>query len=190
MEASYQWFRNQLLRRLTLSALRRADKVFLLSQYAQKILARYVTDSKVTILPMSPPSPQVLSAADKVPVAGLPPVPMFVTAGTLYPYKGVQDAIHAVSRLKREGVEVALYVCGDPLDDRYARDLRVMAEALIPGSVVFLSHLAQREVLALMKRGVATLVCSRIENMSRVPVEAMAVGSVVISTRSHDRGLW
>jgi glycosyltransferase involved in cell wall biosynthesis len=102
-------------------------------------------------------------------------------------HKGVEDVIAAAAELERRKVGVQLIVCGAAIQRDYARELERMAA----GSqfVSFIGAVSQTEVLSLMRHARATVVCSRVENSSRVPVEAMSVESPLIcvdvsSTRS------
>ena len=114
--------------------------------------------------------------------------PFFLIVGDLLPYKGVEDAVLAAKRLSEKGCGARMIVVGRPMDAAYARNLTELAGEGKDGRVRFLGSLPQAQVLALMKSSLATVVCSRVENPSRIPVEAMAVGSpVVIADRPYAR---
>jgi glycosyltransferase involved in cell wall biosynthesis len=178
----YQIARLKALRALTLHSVSVADRVFLLSREAQRRLQGRVPEDKVAFLPMAPPSPSVVEASRRASLPDTPHgVPFFVVAGDLIPYKGFEDAIRAVNRLASDGVDIQLLICGNPIHVSYSRRLHEVAREGTPGAVIFLSGLTQAQVLALMTASVGTIVCSRFENTSRVPVEAMSVGSPLIS---------
>jgi glycosyltransferase involved in cell wall biosynthesis len=185
----YQRVRNALLRRLTLRSIRAADVVFLLSREAHDLLASSLVGKRVHFLPMAPPGPAVLREAASATIpSDLVDGPFFLLAGDLLPYKGVEDAVLAMRRLGAGGREARLLVVGRPMDAAYLRSVTDMAGNGNGGRVRFAGSLPQAQVLALMKASVATVVCSRVENTSRVPVEAMAVGSpVVIADRPYAR---
>jgi len=67
------------------------------------------------------------------------------------------------------------------MDASYARSLQDLARREAPGGVVLLKGITQPQALALMRHSVATVMSSRAENTSRVPVEAMALGSPLLS---------
>lgn len=185
----YQRVRNSLLRRLTLRSIEVADVVFLLSREARDLLKVWLSGKRVHFLPMAPPGPSILQEAQST---MLPPdlveSPFFLVAGDLLPYKGVEDAVLAVRRLRQVGREARLIVVGRPMDAAYVRSMSEVAGNGNGAHVRFVGSLPQAQVLALMKRSTATVVCSRVENTSRVPVEAMAVGSpVVIADRPYAR---
>jgi glycosyltransferase involved in cell wall biosynthesis len=107
--------------------------------------------------------------------------PFLLSVGDLAPFKGVDDAIGAISHLRKEGVPWRLVVCGRILDPRYGRQLRSLAQEAGTDSIVFMGGVKQELALALMRKSLATVVSSRIENPNRVPTEAMAVGSPLLA---------
>jgi glycosyltransferase involved in cell wall biosynthesis len=169
------------LRSLTLASLRRADVVFLLSHLAEGLLHRELTHRRVVFLPMAPPGPAALEAADH---QRIPPHvadrPFFLAVGDLVPYKGVEDAVAAMRLAIDDGIDARLLVCGFPLHSGYASRLRSIARDS-HGRILFLGRTTHALSLALMKRATATVVTSRIENVSRVPIEAMSVGCPVLA---------
>jgi len=178
----YQAARNRVLRTITLQSLSAADHVFLLSRTAQELLGSVLQDKPVTYLPMAPPSPRIMNEAEAVELPdALISAPFFVCAGDFFPYKGFEDAVRAVGLLRRSGRAPRLIVCGNPMDASYARSLQDLARREAPGGVVLLKGITQPQALALMRHSVATVMSSRAENTSRVPVEAMALGSPLLS---------
>jgi glycosyltransferase involved in cell wall biosynthesis len=124
----------------------------------------------------------VLQAAERVRLPKeLIASPFFLSVGDLAPYKGVEDAIRAISLLRRQGSPGRLVVCGRVLEPRYGRRLRALAEEAGEGAIVFLGNVPQDVALALMQKSIAALVTSRIENPNRVPSEAMAVGAPLLA---------
>lgn len=176
--SSYQRARNTLLRRMTVASIERADRVFLLSRQAEQLLASHLDPSRTTLIPMAPPPPRLLEhAADRA--KDLDMGPFVVVVGDLYPYKAVEDAIQAVARLHAEHVTCELVVVGSPMDRRYAERLEALRRGL-DAPVRFLGAVPHDQTLALMSAARATVLCSRVENTSRVPIEAMAAGSPIV----------
>jgi glycosyltransferase involved in cell wall biosynthesis len=178
----YQAMRNRLLRLLTLRSLAVADHVFLLSRDAKELLGSELTAKRVTLLPVAPPPPELIHRAQHLTLpASVPYPPFYVCLGNLYPYKGFEDAIRAVGTLRADGVEIRLIVAGNPLDSGYARWIAQLARTVGRTGVTFLRGISQTEAMALMAGSIATVMCSRAENTSRVPVEAMALGSPLVA---------
>jgi glycosyltransferase involved in cell wall biosynthesis len=179
----YQAVRNRILRALTQRSLRIADHVFLLSNYAEGLVGSSLRGKSVTLLPMAPPAPELLAKARSSPLPpSVPDGPFFVTVGDFFPYKGIEDAVRAVGELRRTGTEVRLVVVGHPNDRTYSRLLEDLAQREAPGGILFLGGLSHVQTLALIGASAATIVCSRAENPSRVPLEAMAMGSALIAS--------
>ncbi|MEX2274162.1 MAG: glycosyltransferase [Actinomycetota bacterium] len=176
--SAYQRARNDVLRRMTLASVHRADRVFLLSRQAGQLLGSDLDPSRTTLIPMAPPPPGVLARA-AARLDDRPMKPFAVVVGDLYPYKAVEDAIRAVAPLRTAGVACELLVVGSPMDRRYRERLRDVARRL-EAPVRFLGAVPHDQTLALMKEAIATVLCSRVENTSRVPVEAIAAGSPLV----------
>lgn len=177
----YQKGRVRTLRFLTIRSVTVADHVFYLSQQARRLLSPYASEEKLSYLPMAPPLPSVLQRALSIELPEeLTELPYYFVAADLLPYKGIEDAIQAVSLVQSTGRDVSLVICGNPVHRPYARRLVELAER-IPNKVRFLGGLSHPQVLALMRHSVATITCSPFENPGRVPVEAMAIGSPVVS---------
>jgi glycosyltransferase involved in cell wall biosynthesis len=178
----YQAVRLNFLRRLMAASLRRADIVFFLSNEGRRLAEPYLRRSRVVVLPMAPPPPATLEAAraTKIP-APFRGRPYFVVVGDLLPHKGIEDALQAMPAARRAGMDVRLIICGQPFNREYAAQLQRMA-APEGDRIVFAGSVPQRLTLALMASSIATVICSRLENTSRVPAEAMAVGSPLIVT--------
>jgi glycosyltransferase involved in cell wall biosynthesis len=176
----YDAARIRALRTLTLRSIRRADVVFLLSGEAERRIGPALDGSRVVHVPMAPPAPEILEAAGRARLPFAPSDrPYFVMVGDLRVNKGIEDALGAMEALRRTAPAALLLVCGAPTHRAYTATLRERARS-IP-AVRFLGRLEHAQVLGLMRGAVATVVCSRVENPNRVPVEAMAVGSPVIA---------
>lgn len=174
--------RVRLLRELTFRSIDVADHIFLLSHDARRLLAGHLGGKAVTYLPMSRPRAETIEAARRMEL----PVEArqgryFVVPGDVWRYRAAHEAIDALLRLERSGVDARLLVCGGPLDAEYVNELRALGERSQGSRVAFLGPRTHGEMLALMRGSVATIVCSRVENPGRLPVEAMAMGSPVIA---------
>jgi glycosyltransferase involved in cell wall biosynthesis len=177
--SGYQAMRNRVLRSLTVRSLAVADVVFHLSDEACRLLSDYLHGKTTIRLPMAPPPPDILLRAAEASADARGPY--IVAVGDLMPHKGFEDAVRAVGFLRAHGHELSLLLCGSTVDPAYARRLSADTERS-RGSTRFLGPLPQHRTLALMRGAVATVMCSRVENTSRVPVEAMAVGSPLVVT--------
>jgi len=178
----YHAARNRLLRTLTLRSLAIADHVFLLSREAHSLLASVLGGKPVTFLPMAPPSSHIIRQSKSVHLPdSVRAGPYFASLGEFFPYKGYEDAVRAIGLLRRSGHDVRLILCGNPMDATYSRRIQSIARVEAPHAVTFMKGVSQPEALALMSSSIATVICSRVENPGRVPIEAMALGSPVVA---------
>jgi glycosyltransferase involved in cell wall biosynthesis len=177
--SAYQSARLHAIRVLTYRSIRAADVIFLLSSTAHELLEHLLTGKQVAFLPMAPPSPTLIDASRKV---RLPESsPFFLLVGDLLAHKGIEDAIRAASILLDRGEQVRVIICGNPVNAPYATQLQELRRTLRAENVSFLGTRSHPEVMALMRASQGLLACSRVENTSRVPIEAMAVGAPVIA---------
>jgi glycosyltransferase involved in cell wall biosynthesis len=175
----YQRTRLRLLRALTTRSLHRADLIFLLSAEAEQRLEAFAQTGKIVRIPMAPPNPALVEEARRIRLPKkIEDRPFFFVAGDLLPYKQFEEAIQAACIVGDR--QVRLLISGTSLDAVYAHRLRRLARGS-PGKIAFLGAQPHVRTLAYMHRAVATLVCSRLENPSRIPTEAMAMGCPVIA---------
>jgi len=105
-----------------------------------------------------------------------------VTAARLVPSKGVDDVIRAFARVVALHPDATLTVLGE---GPQRADLERLAGSLgVQGSVRFLGHRPQEEAFQEMARAEVLLFLSRVESLPNVIKEAMAVGTVCVSSRT------
>ncbi|MGA7411351.1 MAG: glycosyltransferase family 4 protein, partial [Bryobacteraceae bacterium] len=105
-----------------------------------------------------------------------------VIVGALIEGKGQEDAVLAVSVLKKAGVDAELIVIGEG-EPGYRRHLQTLAEKnQVAGSVVFTGSVPN--AFPSMCSADVVLVCSRSEAFGRVTIEAMYSGKPLIGARS------
>ncbi len=150
---------------------RRAAHVVTPSAYLRELAIGWgVAPDRVSLLPNpAPPVPELAPREELREQFGLDG-PTLVFAGRLTAQKSLDLGIEAA---RRAGVE--LVIAGDGPD-------RAALEALGYGR--FLGALPRREVLELFRAGDASLLSSAWENFPHTVVEALAVGTPVIATRT------
>jgi glycogen(starch) synthase len=106
--------------------------------------------------------------------------------GRIVPIKGVHDGIAALARLRRLLPEVAVYldIVGPATDPAYLEDLRTQIRSYqLSDKVAFRHQLTATEMAVLYRFSDICLFLSHQPfGLSRIPLEAMASGSVVIAT--------
>jgi glycosyltransferase involved in cell wall biosynthesis len=170
--------RNEVLRRLTDRTIARADLVFIQSKQAFELIGADVLDGKAEVVSHAPPP---VPAPDRV-SASVPDEPYFVVVGDLYKFKGVELVIQALSILDRAERPLVV-VCGRPLERDYVRSVTEEARRLGVGDRLHLAGPVDHEdLLVLLRSAQGCIAPSRFENLSRVPGEAMSVGTPVIAS--------
>ena len=159
------------------AALRRARHIFCPSAYLREIALGWgLEDGRCSVLPN--PAPHVPDLPNRellraeLEIGG----PMLAFAGRLGPQKALGVALDAIAKVP----DVTLAIAGDgpdrPALERRARDLGVDGRAL------FLGSRSRGDVLRLFRAADASLLSSSWENLPHTVLEALAVGSPVIST--------
>jgi glycosyltransferase involved in cell wall biosynthesis len=150
---------------------RRAAHVVTPSAYLRELALGWgVPPGRVTLLPNpAPPLPELAPREQLRARFGIEG-PTLVFAGRLTAQKSLDLAIEAARR-----AGVALVVAGDGPDRRALERL---------GHARFLGALPRRGVLELFRAGDASLLSSAWENFPHTVVEALAVGTPVIATRT------
>lgn len=169
--------RLDLLRRLTDATLARADRIFLLSNQAFDLIDHRLLDGKAELIPMAPPSvPHGLADVKR------PARPYIVIACDIMRYKGIELVLAALAGMSpRE--RPLLIICGRFLEPDYVQRLRAQVTAKgLERDVEFRGPTPHLVVLGLIQGAVACVTPARFENLSRVPVEAMALGTPVVAS--------
>jgi glycosyltransferase involved in cell wall biosynthesis len=150
--------------------LRRAAHVFCPSAYLARLAVGWgVPESRVSVLPNAVPR---ADGVERRP----PDRPTLAFAGRMMAAKALDDALEALAAT--EGVRLVL--AGDG-DERPALERRAAALGL-GDRVEFVGAQPRDRVLALFASADASLLSSRWENFPHTIVEALAVGTPVIST--------
>nr|WP_263324294.1 glycosyltransferase family 4 protein [Neobacillus sp. Marseille-Q6967] len=105
----------------------------------------------------------------------------FLIAGALKPYKGQVDAILAINKLVKDGVEnIKLYIVGRG-DNKYKEQLQKMInEQGIENHVKILNY--TNNINEIRNKVNIELVCSSFEAFGRVTIEAMMSSNLVIAS--------
>jgi glycosyltransferase involved in cell wall biosynthesis len=169
--------RNRILRASRDASLRRAHHVFCPSAYLRRLALEWGLDeARVSVLPNPapevPPLPSREALRAELGIDG----DALAFAGRLGPQKSLDVALEALVLVPG----VTLAVAGDG-PDRGALERRVR-ELGLDGRVSFLGNLPREGVLRLFRAADASVLSSSWENFPHTVVEALAVGTPVIST--------
>jgi glycosyltransferase involved in cell wall biosynthesis len=165
------------LRRARDLALRRAARIVCPSASLRELSLRWgVPPEKVVVLPNPVSPPAGLAAREELRDRHGLEGPTLVFAGRLTPQKSLDVALAALAR--SDGV--SLLLAGDGPD---RADLeRRASELSLDGRARFLGPQPRETVFELLRAGDAALLSSSWENFPHMVVEALAVGTPVVST--------
>jgi len=169
--------RNRFLRSTRDASLRRARHVFCPSAYLRRLALGWGLDeARVSVLPNPAPEVPPLPSRDVLRAELGLDGDVLAFAGRLGPQKSLDVALDALALVPG----VTLAVAGDG-PDRTALERRAR-ELGIDGRVRFLGSLPRGEVIRLFRAADASVLSSSWENFPHTVVEALAVGTPVIST--------
>jgi len=109
-----------------------------------------------------------------------------VFVGTIAPRKGVLDLLLACSELKKSNIDFSLDIIGSALSnysDFYNNLKGFIDKELNESNIRFHGHLAQDEIASLVFNSSVLILPSIVETAPMVISEAMALGTIVISTK-------
>jgi glycosyltransferase involved in cell wall biosynthesis len=112
--------------------------------------------------------------------------PTLLCAARLIRTKRIGVAIRTVAALRHSGVQVMLEIAGDG-PERGALE-RLAKELDVADAVAFLGYLAREDLRAAYRRAFALMLPSESEGLSSAALEAMAAGTVVVSTPAGGMG--
>jgi glycosyltransferase involved in cell wall biosynthesis len=169
--------RNRFLRSTRDTALHRARHVFCPSAYLRGLALGWGLDEeRVSVLPNPAPAVPPLPSRDELRAELGLDGDVLAFAGRLGPQKSLDVALEAVARVPG----VTLAVAGDG-PDRESLEGRARALGL-DGRARFLGSVPREHVLRLFRAADASVLSSSWENFPHTVVEALAVGTPVIST--------
>lgn len=184
-ESCRQRLRLRILRRLTLDAVQRADRVVFLTHWSREVVLRGL-----------PPDPKRFPViywgcdhvwtcpdTDVLDRIGLTSNPFILCVSHLYSYKRVEVLLDAVSQLPYEFREVPLVIAGAPFDRSYYDSLRRRARRHnIRAS--FTGMLEPADVFTLLRRCTVFVFPSEAESLAVTLLEALESGAPVITNRA------
>lgn len=160
----------------------RADRIIAISQGVKTDMVRYLgmPSERIHVVHNPLVTPDMEERAQHLtghPWLDADPVPVILSAGRLTPSKDFPALMHAFAAIRRQR-ECRLVILGEGPErstlERLAGDLGIAGDVLLPGY--------QRDPLPWMARAAVFALASRYEGLGNVLVEAMAVGTPVVST--------
>ncbi len=172
------------LRRETLKACHDATRVIAVSRYVKECLCSAgVPGAKVDVVYHGASEPTEVERCPRAcsDLSG----PFVFTAGSILPYRGVEDLIRAVAILKTEGKgppSVVIGGSGGGLARNYERWVRGLPESLgVREKVIWAGQLADCEMTWGFHQAAAVVQTSRAEACPNFLLEALAAGCPIVS---------
>ncbi|MBC8089225.1 MAG: glycosyltransferase [Phycisphaerae bacterium] len=175
------WAKSRLGAFLARNACRQSTRIIAVSAFVRDFLVNEwkVEPQKVGV---------VYHGIDEVTVVPAPSAklnvraPFLFAAGSLLAYRGLEDAITALSRTSVPGL--TLVIAGEG-SATYRERMQQLATSLGVGDrLLWLGHLAEDDMSWAYSNCLAFVMTSRVEACPNTALEAMACGAVCISTRS------
>jgi teichuronic acid biosynthesis glycosyltransferase TuaC len=194
-EAGYGYGRFRFARRLMRFALRNAAAVRVTTPLVRESAVELGADPRKTVVIPRNVAEEVFEAVSRLGGRaqarssverrwGPLPGPLLVGAGRLHPIKGFGDAIRALAGLRHDFPTARLFLAG-PDRAGHQRELEgLAAEQGVAGAVDFPGALSTADLHLLLAAADLVVVPSIVEGMNKVAVEAAALGSPCVVTRT------
>jgi len=166
---------------------RQASRVIAVSHFVKDFLAKSwrIPADKIGVVSHGVTAP---GAVDNLPIPqGLNPAwagDFWFTAGSIRPYRGLEDIVGALGRLAAQGQRFPLVIAGaaSRLTRSYQRKIEIMAAQLgVAEQVYWAGHLAEAEMSWCFYNSKIFLMTSRIEACPNIALEAMSHGCLCLA---------
>jgi glycosyltransferase involved in cell wall biosynthesis len=181
--------KNLIRARLSRTACERAQRVIAVSRYVQQFLVDtwHISADRIGMV-YHGVKPQPEAAALKIP-AGVPGEwcgSFLFTAGSMHPYRGLDDVIQALAVLASQGVRLSMVVAGgtetDPTQLPYFQKMQSLAEKMgIQSQVAWVGHLEAAEMSWCYLNCRLFLMTSRVEACPNIALEALSHGAFCLA---------
>jgi len=179
--------KNLLRRRITKLACRDATRVVAVSKFVHEFLTDKwnIPACKLSVVRYGTPEP-IPSEKTVKPSASQfhNEHPFIFTAGSLVPYRGLEDIIRAMAILNKNGYTQKLLIAGAPIEGTfgYEKQMKQMADKYgIASSIVWLGQLSPEEMSWCFYHCDVFVMTSRVEACPNIALEAMSHRCICIS---------
>ena len=160
-----------------------AHEIVVPSEYLKGIVTAWgIAPERITVIynAFEPPT-DVPSCATARTRLHIPHQHVFLSAGRLVPWKGCETLIQLIPRVLEALPDTVLYIAGDGPEREHLEAL--IEELQLEGQVVLLGQLPAPSLYLYMAASTGFVLNTGYEGLSHVLLEAMAMGTPVITTR-------
>jgi glycosyltransferase involved in cell wall biosynthesis len=178
--------RNVLRAHVAKRSVRHSTRVVAVSEFVRSsVISKWRVDPAKISVVYHGVDERVTVAVSPRALDGRDPGAFVYCAGSLRPYRGIEDAIRALPRLRAWRPDFSLLVAGvvDGPTASYKTHLLKLADNLgVADAVIWLGHVNAQEMAWCFRKALAFLMTSRIEACPNVALEALAHGALCVST--------
>jgi glycosyltransferase involved in cell wall biosynthesis len=180
------WIRNKILAALSVSCLKKANRVIAVSKFAADYLGRLeISREKFYTIYHGSPSFKFLAdtASDKLQAIGVNS-DFILTCGSMLPYRRCEDVILAFnSCLSAMPDRMMLVIAGSGTDAGYDEMIReLIAASPRPSRILTLGNVPWETMVELYRHCEICVMATEIEACPNIALEAMAAGCCIISS--------
>ena len=171
----------EFLRKIERFTARRAKKIVVPSHYLKRVVSQWgIAEKKITVIPNSFDLPRsFLSYEDARKVLEWQG-PLIVSAGRFVPWKGFEVLIESMTECIKEIPNLSLVIVGSgPQESDLQKKVRMLG---LESHVRFAGNISHEDMLTYLVAADAFVLNTGYEGFSHILLEAMAVGTRVITT--------
>jgi len=175
--------KNLLKKKMARKACRKSARVIAVSEFVRDILVEKwnIDSGKISVVPHGVQSPGPEIRPELPP--GIGEGDFWFTAGSLVPYRGLEDIVEAVSM--RPGEEKLVIAGASEDSDRYRKKMcRLAKKEKAEDRIVWPGKISAEQMTWCFRKAKAFIMTSRIEACPNILMESMAAGAVSISTKN------
>jgi glycosyltransferase involved in cell wall biosynthesis len=180
--------KNILRRYAAKRACTRATRIIAVSGFVRDYLVQRwrIDASKVCMVPHGTQQPDPRLAVKPTALVGDEPPPFVFSAGTIRPYRGIEDIIAALSAPSLQGIQCRLLVAGGTtrgLRSYGARLRRLAARRGVAARITWAGEFPPAQMAWCFEHCAAFVMTSRVEACPITALEALSHGCMIVSTR-------
>lgn len=184
------WLRNRLLRIASARALRNADRVIAVSQFAKDFLVRKIgiDENRIRTIYHGRTAGFTADADPKTDLETIGKIRVgknfLLTCGSLLPYRRCEDVIAAFNQCAGSlDADTQLVIAGAAIDSRYGRLIRrTIAASPYNNRILAVGHVSSQIMAALYRNCLLCIIASEIEACPNIATETMTAGCVIVSS--------